>query len=94
VEGSDAIDVELTSPAGKVSHRFYDAATYLLVKTFKSEEVPGRGTMTQQQYYKSYQTVDGVKVAGEQLLDLGQMKMNIKYTDIKANQGLKTSDLK
>ena len=50
--------------------------------------------MTQQQYYKSYQTVDGVKIAGEQLLDLGQMKMNIKYTDIKANQGLKTSDLK
>lgn len=94
VEGSDAIDVELTSPAGKVSHRFYDAATYLLVKTFKSEEVPGRGTMTQQQYYKSYQTVDGVKIAGEQLLDLGQMKMNIKYNEIKANQGLKTSDLK
>jgi hypothetical protein len=94
VEGNDAIDVEITSPSGKVWHRFYDAATYLLVKTFKSEEVPGRGTMTQQQYYKGYKTVDGVQIASEQLIDLGQMKMNVKFNDIKANQGLKVSDLK
>jgi zinc protease len=94
VDGNDAIDMEITTPSGKTSHRFYDATTYLLVKTFKSEEVPGQGTMTQQQYYKSYQTVEGVKIAGEQLLDLGQMKMNIKYNNIKANQGLKTTDLK
>ena len=94
VDGKDAIDVELTTPSGKVSHRFYDAATYLLLKTFKSEEVPGRGTMTQQQFYKGYQLVNGVQVSNEQLIDMGQMKINIKYTDIKVNQGLKTTDLK
>ena len=94
VDGKDAIDVELTTPSGKVSHRFYDAATYLLLKTFKSEEVPGRGTMTQQQFYKGYQLVNGVQIANEQLIDMGQMKINIKYTDIKVNQGLKTTDLK
>ena len=77
-----------------MSHRFYDAATYLLLKTFKSEEVPGRGTMTQQQFYKGYQLVNGVQVSNEQLIDMGQMKINIKYTDIKVNQGLKTTDLK
>ena len=94
VDGKDAIDVEVTTPSKKVSHRFYDATTFLLVKTSKSEEVPGRGTMTQQQYYTGYKNVNGVQIASEQLMDLGQMKINIKYTDIKVNQGLKTSDLK
>ena len=94
VDGKDAIDVEVTTPSKKVSHRFYDAITFLLVKTSKSEEVPGQGTMTQQQYYTGYKVVNGVQIASEQLIDMGQMKINIKYTDIKMNQGLKSSDLK
>jgi len=94
VDGKDAIDVEVTTPSKKVSHRFYDATTFLLVKTSKSEEVPGQGTMTQQQYYTGYKVVNGVQIASEQLMDLGRMKINIKYTDIKVNQGLKSSDLK
>jgi zinc protease len=94
VDGKDAIDVEVTTPSKKVSHRFYDATTFLLVKTSKSEEVPGRGTATQQQFFSGYKVVNGVQIATEQLMDLGQMKINIKFTDIKVNQGLKTSDLK
>ena len=94
VNGNDAIDVEVTTPSKKVSHRFYDAKTFLLVKTSKSEEVPGRGTMTQQQFYTGYQTVNGIQIASEMLIDMGQMKINVKYTDIKLNQGLKTTDLK
>ncbi len=94
VDGKDAIDVEVTTPSKKVSHRFYDATTFLLVKTSRSEEVPGRGTATQQQYYTGYKVVNGVQIASEQLMDMGQMKINIKYTDIKINQGLKMSDLK
>ena len=50
--------------------------------------------MTQQQYYTGYKNVNGVQIASEQLMDLGQMKINIKYNDIKVNQGLKISDLK
>ena len=94
VDGKDAIDVEVTTPSKKVSHRFYDATTFLLVKTSKSEEVPGQGTATQQQFYTGYKVVNGVQISTEQLIDMGQMKINVKYTDIKVNQGLKTSDLK
>lgn len=94
VNGKDAIDIEVTTPSKKVSHRFYDATTYLLVKTAKSEEVPGRGTVTQQQFYNAYQTVNGIQLASEMLIDMGAMKINVKYTDIKVNQGLKTADLK
>jgi len=94
VDGKDAIDVEVTTPSKKVSHRFYDAKTYLLLKTAKSEEVPGRGTVTQQQFFSGYQTVNGIQVPSEMIIDMGQVKINVKYTDIKVNQGLKTSDLK
>ncbi|MEN9697544.1 MAG: hypothetical protein RLZ56_965 [Bacteroidota bacterium] len=94
VEGNDAIDVEITNPAGKVSHRYYDANSYLLLKTSKSQEVPGRGAVTQQQFYKAYKTVNGIQLPSEELIDMGQIKINVKYTDIKANQGLKLADLK
>lgn len=94
VDGKDAIDVEVTTPSKKVSHRFYDAKTFLLLKTAKSEEVPGRGTVTQQQYFNGYQSVNGLQIPSEMIIDMGQMKINVKYTEIKVNQGLKTSDLK
>ena len=61
---------------------------------FRSEEVPGRGTVTQQQYFNGYQSVNGLQIPSEMIIDMGQMKINVKYTEIKVNQGLKTSDLK
>ena len=94
VDGKDAIDLELTTPLGKVSHRYYDAKSYLLLKTAKSQEVPGRGVVTQQEYYNAYKTINGIQLPTEQIIDMGQLKINVKYTDIKANQGLKTVDLK
>lgn len=94
INGMDAIDIEITTPSKKIHHRFYDATTYLLVKTSKSDEVPGRGVVTQQQFYSAYQTVNGIQLASEMIIDMGTVKINVKYTDIKVNQGLKTSDLK
>ena len=94
VDGKDAIDLQVTTRSGKVSHRFYDATSYLLVKTAVSQEVPGQGTVTQQQFYNAYKAVNGIQIASEEVVDMGQMKINIKYTEIKANQGLKAADLK
>jgi predicted Zn-dependent peptidase len=94
IEGKDAIDLEVTTPSGKIMHRFYDATNFLLVKTSKSQEVPGRGAITQQQFYSNYKQVNGIQLATEELIDMGQVKINVKYTDIKVNQGLKLTDLK
>ena len=94
IEGKDAIDLAITTPSGKTSHRYYDATNFLLVKTSKSQEVPGRGTVTQQQFYNGYKEVNGLKLPMEALIDMGQIKINVKYTDIKVNQGLKLEDLK
>ena len=94
IDGADVIDLEVVSPSGKVSHRFYDSKTFLLSKVATSQEVPGRGTVTQQQFYKDYKSIGGVQIANEEILDLGQFKLNVKYSDIKVNQGLKVEDLK
>ncbi len=94
INNKEAIDLEVTTPSGKISHRYYDASSYLLVKTSKSEEVPGRGTVTQQHFFNAYQQVNGIQLPSDELIDMGQLKIAIKYTSIKVNQGLKTSDLK
>ena len=94
IDGVEVIDLEVTSPTGKVSHRFYDSKTFLLAKVSTTQEVPGRGAVTQQQFYKEYKSVGGVQIANEEIIDLGQFKLNVKYTDIKVNQGLKLEDLK
>jgi hypothetical protein len=86
--------MEVITPSGKVIHRFYDAKSFLLVKTSTSQEVPGRGTATQQEFFNGYQTVNGINVASEQVIDMGQVKISVKFTDIKVNQGLKATDLK
>lgn len=93
VNNKDAIDVELTTPSGKKSHRFYDATTFLLVKTAKSQEGP-TGTVTQQQFYNNYKDINGVKLPTTSIIDMGQLKVNIEFKDIKVNQGLKATDLK
>ena len=94
IDGADVIDLEVVSPSGKVSHRFYDSKTFLLSKVSSSQEVPGRGAVTQQQFYKDYKSIGGIQIANEEILDLGQFKLNVKYSDIKVNQGLKVEDLK
>ncbi|MFM6994830.1 MAG: M16 family metallopeptidase [Sediminibacterium sp.] len=94
IEGADVIDLEVVSPIGKVSHRFYDSKTFLLSKVSTTQELPGRGAVTQQQFYKDYKSIGGVQIANEEILDLGQFKLNVKYADIKVNQGLKVEDLK
>lgn len=94
IENTDVIDLEVTSPTGKVSHRFYDSKTFLLAKVTTSQVVPGRGAVTQQQFFKDYKSFEGVQIANEEILDLGQFKLNVKYADIKVNQGLKLEDLK
>lgn len=94
VEGKDAIDVEITTPLGKKSHRYYDANSYLLVKTLKTQDVPGAGAVTQQQFYSNYQEYNGVKLPTESLIDMGQLKIKVVFNDIKVNQGLKVEDLK
>jgi predicted Zn-dependent peptidase len=93
VNEKDAIDVELTTPSGKKLHRFYDATTFLLVKTAKSQEGPA-GTVTQQQFYNNYKEINGVKLPTSSIIDMGQLKVNIEFKDIKVNQGLKATDLK
>ena len=94
VNDKDAYDIEVTTKLGKKTHRFYDKSSNLLVKTSKTQEVPGRGPVTTGQYYNNYKSINGVMIAQEQIMDMGMMKMNMQWTDINVNTGITTEDLK
>jgi predicted Zn-dependent peptidase len=90
----DVIHVELVTPSGKKSDKYYDIQTYLLLKSSTVQEVPGRAAIVQQTFYNEYTKVNGVQVAKDILIDMGPMKMNVKYEEVKFNQGLSTADMK
>ena len=90
----DVIHVELVTPSGKKSDKYYDIQTYLLLKSSTVQEVPGRAAIVQQTFYNEYTNVNGVQVAKDILIDMGPMKMNVKYEEVKFNQGLSTADMK
>lgn len=94
IDEKEVIHVALQSPSGKKTDKFYDAQTYLLVKSTAVQEIPGRASIVQQTFYNNYINVNGVQVAKEILIDMGQMKMNVKYDEVKFNQGISTADLK
>lgn len=94
VNEKEAFDIEVTTTLGKKTHRYYDKESFLLVKTAKTQEVPGRGAVTTSQYYNNYKAFNGVLIAQEQVMDMGMMKMNMQFTDISVNTGLTKEDLK
>jgi predicted Zn-dependent peptidase len=94
VNDKEAYDIEVTTTSGKKTHRFYDKNSFLLVKTSKTQEVPGRGPVTTGQLYNNYKAFGGVLIAQEQVLDMGVMKMNMQFTDITVNTGMTIDDMK
>ena len=92
--GKDAYAVEVKSPKGRMFTNYYDVASFLPVKTVKSQDAGPAGKVMVQTFFNEYKTVNGIKVPVKMLLDQGQFKINLEITDIKVNQGLKAEDIK
>ncbi|MCW3088872.1 MAG: insulinase family protein, partial [Sediminibacterium sp.] len=92
--GKDAYAVEIKSPKGRVFTSYYDAVSFLPVKSTKSQDAGPAGKMVVQTYFNEYKTVNNVKIPVKILLDQGQIKINFDVTDLKVNQGLKAEDIK
>lgn len=93
VDGKDAYNIAITSPKGRVFNNFYDLATGLRVKEVRTQESPA-GKATISLLNTEYKTYNGVQIPVKQVLDMGQLKINIDINEVKVNQGLQTSDLK
>jgi len=62
VNGRDAIVLRVTPKTGSPSRIFFDAATYLIVRTITTIDSPTGGPLEQTSDLSDYRTVDGLKV--------------------------------
>lgn len=93
VEGKDAYVLAVKTPAGREFTNYYDVASGLLVKKSMVQESP-MGSMTVSTGVMDYKTFNGVKLPTRIVNDLGQIKIDIKFDDVKVNSGLKVEDIK
>jgi hypothetical protein len=93
VEGKDAYALAIKSPAGREFTNYYDVASGLLVKKTMTQESP-MGTVNVNVTLSDYKPFGGLLVPTRILNDLGMMKLDIKFDDVKVNSGLKADDIK
>lgn len=93
IEGKDAYAVAVKTPAGREYTNFYDVATGLLVKKSMVQESP-MGTMNINVSVGDYKPFNGVLIPTRIVNDLGMMKFDIRFDEVKVNSGLKAEDIK
>jgi predicted Zn-dependent peptidase len=92
VEGKDAYVVSVKSPAKREQTHYFDTKTGLRVKQTVIQQGP-MGTMPVTTTFADYKSFNGVQIPTQMTLDVG-MKIDIKFTDVKVNTGLKAEDIK
>lgn len=94
IDGKEVYKLQITSPGGSVSQSFYEVSTGLKLQDIKEQDGGPMGKLTVTTKYTEYKEYNGVKIPTKILVDAGMLKQDISITDVKVNQGLKTSDLK
>jgi predicted Zn-dependent peptidase len=86
IDGKDAYGIQVKSPSGKSSTRYYDAESGFLIRTTNTMEGP-QGALTLSTDYGQYEEVEGVlfPMSIKQPVN-PQMKMDIKVSEILINK--------
>ena len=93
VDGKDAYALAVKTPAGREYTNYYDVKTGLLVKKSQVQET-AMGSVPVSSYVSDYKSFNGVMLPTHVVNDLGQMKVDIRFDDVKVNSGLKAEDIK
>ncbi|MDQ6610378.1 MAG: insulinase family protein, partial [Bacteroidota bacterium] len=93
VDGKDAYALGVKTPAGREYTNYYDVASGLLVKKSMTQEAMGQ-QMNINVSIGDYKPFNGVQIPTRIVTDLGMIKFDVKFTDIKVNAGLKAEDIK
>ncbi len=93
VNGKDAYTIKMKTNAGREFTNYYDVASGLKVKSSRMEESP-MGKVNLQTYFNDYKDYSGVKIPTQIIQDLGQLKIDLHFKEIKVNSGLKADDIK
>lgn len=95
VDGKDAYVVEATNKKGKKTTNYYDAATFYMVKSIKTEDTP-QGAVTLATEYSDYQEVpgsNGFKIPHTIKIPLGGgMSISSKVESVDINKGIADSE--
>ena len=85
IDGKDAYGVEVKFPSGKVSTRYYDAESGLLVRISNTAETP-QGSMVLSNDYGDYKEFNGVLFPTSQKRPMNaQMKMDVTVKEVIVN---------
>ena len=97
VNGSDAYQISVTDPTGKVSTEYYDTKSKLLVKNENTTTANG-ATASQTLEYSDYRKVGKIMFPYKQVLtvSVGGQDQNLvmTVTDVKINTGVTAEDFK
>lgn len=94
VDGKDAYVLTVKTPAKREYTNYYDVASGLKVKQSLTQEGPGGQQMMINISIGDYKAFNGVQIPTNILTDLGMMKIDVKFNDVKVNTGLKAEDVK
>ncbi|MBB1286274.1 insulinase family protein [Flavisolibacter sp. BT320] len=93
VEGKDAYAIAIKTPAKREYTNYYDVTSGLLVKKVAQQETP-QGNITITTLISGYKPVNGIQFPTKVVNDLGMMKLEVTFNDVKINSGLKAEDIK
>jgi predicted Zn-dependent peptidase len=93
VDGKDAYAVAIKTPAKREFTNYYDVASGLRVKQTTTQDGPA-GQMTINTTISDYKLFNGVQIPTRLGMDLGMMKFDVKFNDVKVNTGLRAEDIK
>ncbi|MEM6735147.1 MAG: insulinase family protein [Bacteroidota bacterium] len=86
IDGRDVYGIEVKSPSGKTSIRYYDSDSGLLVRASNTVETP-QGAMTVTSEFSEYKEFEGVLFPTKMTQPLNpQMKMDISVNEILINK--------
>ncbi|MEO1255263.1 MAG: insulinase family protein, partial [Bacteroidota bacterium] len=94
IDGKDAYGVEVKSPSGTTSIRYYDAESGLLVRASSTVEGP-QGAMTLSSDFNDYKEFEGILFPTKLTQPLNaQVKMQISVSDVVVNPDVDASTFK
>lgn len=91
IAGKDAFKIEETKKNGDKVMDWYDAASYLKVKSMQTMEMPaeaGGGSMTQTSEFSDYKKVDGISYAHKIKQSFGPQVLDMEVTSVEHNTKL------
>jgi len=90
LDGKDAYELKVTHPSGEVSTYYYDVNTGYKLKMTTTDKRGQTSTVD----YSDYRDAGGIKFPYHQIIDQGEVVLDLTVSSVKVNSGLTDGDFK